>query len=163
MVFLIRIAIHRGLLTSNSPRLILLSSDVQASGILNAWARVPSRQGLELLPPFALEKLLKDGISPLLVALSSHCLRDSSLSGLIERLDKQDPRQAQIVPIVSLFEQQQERLPPSLLPDSGLSFDDLPWAAPFSVQCQLKRLADLLLAAALLFITAPFPRHFDMD
>ena len=32
----------------------------------------------------------------------------------------------------------------------------MPWAAPFSVQAQLKRLADLFVAAALLLLTAPF-------
>ena len=32
----------------------------------------------------------------------------------------------------------------------------MPWAAPFSVQAQLKRLADLLVAAVLLLLTAPF-------
>ena len=34
--------------------------------------------------------------------------------------------------------------------DTFLSYDDLPWAAPFSVQAQLKRLADLLVAVVLL-------------
>ena len=40
--------------------------------------------------------------------------------------------------------------------DSGLLYDEIPWAAPFSVQAQLKRLADLLVAVALLLVTAPF-------
>ena len=34
--------------------------------------------------------------------------------------------------------------------DTLLPYDDLPWAATFSVQAQLKRMADLLLAALLL-------------
>ena len=55
-----------------------------------------------------------------------------------------------------MFEKHQERLPPALLADSGLLYDELPWAAPFSVQAQLKRLADLLVAGALLLLTAPF-------
>ena len=40
--------------------------------------------------------------------------------------------------------------------ESGLSYDKLPWAAPFSVQAQLKRLADLLVAVTLIMITTPF-------
>ena len=40
--------------------------------------------------------------------------------------------------------------------DTLLPYDDLPWAATFSVQAQLKRMADLLLAALLLLFTAPF-------
>ena len=42
------------------------------------------------------------------------------------------------------------------MPDDALAYDDLPWAAAFSVQAQLKRLADVLLSASLLLVTAPF-------
>ena len=48
-----------------------------------------------------------------------------------------------VISVLSLFEQQQERLPPVLMADTVLAFDDLPWAAAFSVQAQLKRMADL--------------------
>ena len=58
--------------------------------------------------------------------------------------------------MINLFEKQQERLPPALLADSSLSYDEMPWAAPFSVQAQLKRLSDLLVAGVLLLLTAPF-------
>ena len=57
---------------------------------------------------------------------------------------------------LSLFEQQQERLPPAFLPEGGLSYDDLPWAAAFSVQAQLKRMADLVVAGGLLLLSIPF-------
>ena len=90
------------------------------------------------------------------MALSPSRPREPSLSGLIERLELQDPGQVQTISVISLFEQQQERLPPGMLTDSGFSYDQLPWAAPFSVQAQLKRLADLIVAAALLLLTAPF-------
>ena len=60
-----------------------------------------------------------------------------------------------VISVINLFEKHQERLPHAFV-DSGLSHDDLPWAAPFSVQAQLKRLADLLVAASLLLLTAPF-------
>ena len=58
--------------------------------------------------------------------------------------------------MIKLFEKQQERLPPALLADSGLSHDEIPWAQPFSVQAQLKRPADLLVAVALLLLTSLF-------
>ena len=76
-------------------------------------------------------------------------------SGLIKRLEINDPRFVQTISVISLFEQQQERLPPALLADSSLLCDEL-LAAPFSVQAQLKRLADLLVATTLLLLTAPF-------
>ena len=67
-----------------------------------------------------------------------------------------DPRQVRALSVLSLFEQQQERLPPALMAETVLSYDDLPWAATFSVQAQLKRMADLFVAAVLLLLTAPF-------
>ena len=69
--------------------------------------------------------------------------RDPSFSRLIELLETQDPRLVRTISVVRLFESQQERIPPALLADSGVSFDELPWGAPFSVQAQLKRLADV--------------------
>ena len=153
---LMRIALRRGLFLPDIPRLMLLSSDEEAAGILQAWARVTPRQSLEPISPTALRQLLNEGASPLLVAVTPSRPRDPSLSDLIERLEIQDPCQVQTISVISLFEQQQERLPPVMLTDSGFSYDQLPWAAPFSVQAQLKRLADLIVAAALLFLTAPF-------
>ena len=42
-----------------------------------------------------------------------------------------------------------------LMDDTVFTYDDLPWVSPFSVQVQLKRMADLLVAAMLL-ISDPF-------
>ena len=153
---LVRIALRRGLLLPDAPRLMLLASDEETALILQAWARVPSRQRLEPISPRALEKLLKEEEAPLLVALSPICRRDPSLLRLIELLEIQDPLLVQTISVVSLFEHQQERLPPSLIEDSAWLYDELPWAVPFSVQSQLKRLADLLVAVLLLLLTAPF-------
>ena len=82
--------------------------------------------------------------------------RDAALNTFLASLEMRDPRQLCVISVLSLFEQQQERLPPALMGDTVLAFDDLPWAAAFSVQAQLKRAADLLLAGILLLLTAPF-------
>ena len=153
---LTRIALRRGLLLPDAPRLLLLASDEEMAVILQAWARVPSRQRLQPVSPLALEQLLKEGAAPLLVALTPISRDDPNLSDLIELLEIQDPLLVRTISVISLFEQQQERLPPALLADSGCSYDELPWAAPFSVQAQLKRLADLFVAVALLLLTSPF-------
>ena len=153
---LLRIALRRGLLLPDAPRLLLLASDEEMAGMLQAWARVAVPQRLEPISPLAFEQLLNEGSEPLRVAISPSLRHDPSLSRLIERIEIQDPCLVQTLSVVSLFEKQQERLPPVLLADSYLSYDELPWAAPFSVQAQLKRLADLLVAAALLLLTAPF-------
>ena len=75
---------------------------------------------------------------------------------LLADVEKCDPRQVRALSVLSLFEQQQERLPPVLMANTDLCYDDLPWASAFSVQAQLKRMADLLVAALLLILTAPF-------
>ena len=152
----IRIALRRGLLSPDAPRLLLIANDDEIPTVLQAWSRVSPRQSLSAIQPLALEQLLNNSSAPLLVALTPSRCCDPSLSSLIECLELQDPRLVQSISVISLFEMQQERLPPVLLPDSCLSYDQLPWAAPFSVQAQLKRLADLFVAAALLLLMAPF-------
>ena len=153
---LMRIALRRGLLLPDVPRLLLLASDDEMSGIMQAWVRVASRQRLEPFTHEAMEQYLKDGDTPLLAALSPACRQDLNLFSLIQRLELQDPRLVQTISVIKLFEKQQERLPPGLLLDSGLSYDEIPWTKPFSVQAQLKRLADLFVAFVLLLLTAPF-------
>ena len=81
---------------------------------------------------------------------------DPSHRSLLDALEMRDPLVVRSVSVLSLFEQQQERLPPVLMGDVPFIYDDLPWAATFSVQAQLKRMADLLLAALLLLLTSPF-------
>ena len=93
----IRIALRRGLLLPDAPRLLLLASDVELPCILKAWARVSLPQRLEPISPFAFDQLITDGSEPLLVALSSGSRHDPSLSGLIEYLEKQDPRLVQVI------------------------------------------------------------------
>ena len=153
---LVRISLRRGLLLPDARRLMLLASDEEIPGILRAWSLLTPRQRLEPIPPLALEQLLNVGTVPLLVAISPRRHSDPTISGLIERLEIQDPSVVQTISVISLFEQQQERLPPALLADSGFSYEELPWVAQLSVQVQLKRLADLLVSAILLLLTAPF-------
>jgi lipopolysaccharide/colanic/teichoic acid biosynthesis glycosyltransferase len=103
-----------------------------------------------------LQRRLDQSDQPLLVAVTDEVRRDPMQHVLLESLDMRDPRLVRSVSVLSLFEQQQERLPPALMGDTTFTYDDLPWAATFSVQAQLKRMADLLVAALLLLITAPF-------
>ena len=60
-----------------------------------------------------------------------------SASALLATLERSDPRQVRTLSVLSLFEQQQERLPPVLMNETVLSYDDLPWAETFSVQARL--------------------------
>ena len=153
---IVRLALRRGLLFPDSPRLILLAADFEIPGILRDWDRVAPRQRLVPISPLDLDQFLSDDPSPLLVALSLNFAADPNHSYLIERLELTDSRFIQTISVINLFEQQQERLPPALLPDSSLSYNQLPWSAPFSVQSQLKRLADVLVASGLLLLTSPF-------
>ena len=153
---LVRLALRRGLLLPESPRLLLLAQPNEIPSVLTAWQRVPHRQRLSPVDALRLRGRLEHPEQPLLVAVSSEIRRDSSQRSLLENLEMQDPRFVRSVSVLSLFEQQQERLPPALMGDTPFTYDDLPWAATFSVQAQLKRMADLLVAALLLLTTAPF-------
>lgn len=57
--------------------------------------------------------------------------------------------------VLELAERQQQRLLPAHLPEEALRLEDLPWSDPLSVQRQLKRGADILLASLLLLLTLP--------
>ena len=153
---LVRLALRRGLLLPESPRLLLLAQQNEIPTVLAAWQRVPHRQRLSPVDALRLQGRLEQPEQPLLVAVSSEMRRDSSHCSLLESLEMRDPRVVRSVSVLRLFEQQQERLPPVLMGDVSFTYDDLPWASTFSVQAQLKRLADLVVAALLLLITVPF-------
>ena len=153
---LVRLALRRGLLLPESPRLLLLAQQNEIPAVLTAWQRVPHRQRLSPVDSLRLQGRLEQPEQPLLVAVSSEMRRDLNQRSLLESLEMRDPRVVRSVSVLSLFEQQQERLPPMLMGDVSFTYDDLPWASTFSVQAQLKRMADLLVAALLLLITAPF-------
>ncbi|MAQ88928.1 MAG: sugar transferase [Rhodopirellula sp.] len=152
---LVRLALRRGLLLPDSPRLLLLAHQNEIHTVLTAWQRIPHRQRLSPVDALRLRGRLEQPEQPLLVAVSSEIHRDSSKRSLLESLEMSDPRVVRSVSLLSLFEQQQERLPPVLMGDVSFTYDDLPWASTFSVQVQLKRMADLMVSAFLLLITAP--------
>ncbi|QNI52673.1 undecaprenyl-phosphate glucose phosphotransferase [Synechococcus sp. BIOS-E4-1] len=154
--FAVRLAMRRGLLLPESPRLFLLAEPDEIAQVMRAWKRVPERQRLWPTQPEVLLERMKRMDEPLLLAITPALRQHSELLPLLECSETSDPREIRMLSLLSLFQQQQERLPPAFIGQDGLAYDDLPWAATFSVQAQLKRMADLLVAAALLLITFPF-------
>ena len=153
---LVRLGLRRGVLTPEMPSLLLLAGEDELSALMQAWRRVPQRDQLHYVTPDQLLKALDFPQKPLLVTVSPKMQGNRSLQALFERLETQDPRQVRVFSSLTLFAQQQERFPPFLMPESRLSYDDLPWASPFSIQAQLKRAADLLVAGVLLVLASPF-------
>ena len=96
----------------------------------------------------ALAQQLDQAEEPIMLACSQAVRRDTALRPLLASLEMRDPRQLRLISVLRLFEQQQERLPPALMADTVLAYDDLPWTATFSVQAQLKRMADSLVSSA---------------
>ena len=154
--FLVRVGLRRGLFLPEAPRILLLVQPHELDMVLRAWRRVPHIHRLRPVHANALAHHLDHADEPILVALSQAARNDVSLRPLLASLEMRDPRQVRALSVLSLFEQQQERIPPALLLDTVITQNDLPWTAAFSVQAQLKRIADLFVAAALLFFTAPF-------
>ena len=64
-------------------------------------------------------------------------------------------RQRPFVSPLEMAEHQQQRLLPAHLPEEALTLADVPWADSLSVQRQLKRFADIAVAAVLLLLTLP--------
>ncbi|WP_370586483.1 sugar transferase [Synechococcus sp. NOUM97013] len=153
---LVRVGLRRGVFLQESPRFLLLAQPDEVDPIMRAWKRVPGRQNLRLIQPKVLLERMQHSQEPLLVAITPASRQTLELAPLMQRLESRDPRQLRVLSLIRLFEQEQERFPPALMPDDALAYDDLPWAATFSVQAQLKRLADVLVSMSLLLVTAPF-------
>ena len=152
---LVRLGLRRGMLLPDAPRLLLLAADQERDRVLQAWRRVPQRERLRAIQPEQLEAELSRSDDAMVLTLSPQIHRDPALRSVFQHLETADPRWIRVVSPERLFETMQERLPPALLSDQGLSYDDLPWAVTFSIQAQLKRAADFLVAAVLLLLTSP--------
>lgn len=152
---LVRLALRRQPLLVDAPKLLLLAQQEEIEAVLHAWERVPQRQSLVPIDAMGLLECVTRNDQSLQVAVSSLIRRDPSIAELLHDLLKYDPRRVKCLSLLRLFEQYQERLPPQLIGDDTLIFDELPWLAPFSVEAQLKRFFDLLVAALLLVVTAP--------
>jgi len=151
---MVRLALRRGLLSPES-RLLLLAKPEEVNLIMRAWKRVPGRQRLRSIQPEALLERMQQAEESLLLTITPALRQTPELRPLLDRSEISDPRQLRVLSVISLFEQQQERLPPAFIAEDGFVYDDLPWAATFSMEAQLKRLADVFVAATLLLITAP--------
>ena len=151
----VRIALRRGLVLPNPPQLLLVADHQEAQVIQQAWRRVPQLQNLQLLDFGLLQEHVLATNERCLITLGSQWRERTQHLGLREQLDALDPRQIQVISPAGLFERQQERLPPVLLGEGWMTYDEMPWAAPFSFQTQLKRASDVFLASGLLLITSP--------
>ena len=147
--FVVRIVSVRVFLFQKHLDFLLAQS--HETDLICPWRRVPHRQPLHHRPPSLSNQLNQTRDYP--GALVNLFVR-SFLRPLLTRLRC-------LIRVGSFsrswpFEIHQERLPPILIGDSVFAYEDLPWAASFSFQGQLKRMADLLVAAVLLLITSPF-------
>jgi len=73
----------------------------------------------------------------------------------LHRIARDRKEQRPFDSVLERAERQQQRLLPALLPDQALTLAEIPWADELSVQRQLKRVADVLVALPLLLLTLP--------
>ena len=151
----VRISLRRGLVLPDPPQLLLVADYQEAQVIQQAWRRVPQLQNLQSLDSVQLHEHVQATNERCLITLGSQWRERTQHLGLREQLDALDPRQIQVISPAGLFERQQERLPPVLLGEGWMTYDEMPWAAQFSFQTQLKRASDVFLASGLLLITSP--------
>lgn len=146
-----RALLRRGVLLPEQAQCLLVGSDAEVQPVLAAWKRTPPRQ---LLHRLALEQAL-DVSPPFVLAVSASLRQDPRQRHLLEQLEDRDPREFSLTSPLTLLERQLERLPPELVPEAWLNYDELPWNNLFSLQRQLKRVADVLVALVLLVLTSP--------
>ncbi len=148
---LVRISLRRGTLFPEQPRFILVATQEEASEALQVWRQTPNR----LMPTLLNVEEAAQQPGPLVIALSNSVRHDCKYRDFLEAFEQRDPRQCNITTPLVLAERQLERLPPTLLPETWLSYSEIPFNAMFSPQRQLKRVADLLVALLLLGLTFP--------
>ena len=149
---LIRGLLRRGVLLPPEPQVALVGPTHELQPVLEAWRRTPVRQPLRCLTP---EQALELS-PPAVLALAPSLEQSPQQRALLERMEERDPRDTSVTTPLNLLERQLERLPPRLLPEPWLNYQDLPWNRVFSLERQLKRVADLFVAAVLLTLTSPF-------
>lgn len=139
----VRLAL-RGLLRRNQRHWRLMADPTEVPQILREWRRTPFVSTPKLLHAHAM--------APGGVVLGS----DLTLAPDQERqLAALGAAGVPITTVLELAEQQLERLPPTLLPENWLAIEEIPWSNNFSVQRQLKRAADVAVAALLLLLSLP--------
>jgi len=151
----VRIAIRNGVAFPETQSLILLGIDSEAKDIQRSWRKVPYCQRLVRLSDSQFMNWLQTFPDNSLITVGQKWSSLQKQSEVFDQIDKLDPRKIQLITPLRLFERQQERLPPFLLCDGWMTYEELPWAAAFSLQTQIKRSADLILAAFLLIISSP--------
>ena len=147
-----RVLLRRGVLIPPVPKLVLVDSTPEFKSVVAAWHRTPPRQSLICI---SLEEVTRLEL-PVVIAMVASGDHSPQRQVLIDQLFARDPRETSIVSPLQLLERQLERLPPALLPDPWIDYQDLPWNRVFSLERQLKRVADLLVSAVLLVLTSPF-------
>ena len=148
---LLRVLLRRGVLVPLSPQMYLVGSSIDTQCVMAAWKRTPHGQPLRTI---SLEKAVQVQ-PPVLLAIAPS--RDDShhRKALMEVLLERDPRETSLVTPLHLLERQLERLPPVLVPDPWIDYQDLPCNKLFSLSRQLKRGSDLLVSGLLLVLTSP--------
>ena len=146
-----RLALRRGLLQPEEPRLLLVAPQHEAEQMFAEWRRTPSRQPFFWMEP--MEAMSQKG--PVLLAVSPSFQQQFIANAWLTEFEERDPRQFSLTTPIDLAERQLERLPPAMLPEPWLRYESIPWGDPMRVQRQLKRVADFLVACCLLLITSP--------
>ena len=146
-----RVLLRRGVLIPPLPRMFLVGSPSDMQTVLAAWKRTTSRQSLRCI---SLENAVQLE-PPVVLAMLPPNEQNPDHRTLMEQLLARDPRETSLVTPLQLLERQFERLPPRLVPDPWIDYQDLPWNRLFSLERQLKRVADLLVSVVLLALTAP--------
>ena len=146
-----RVLLRRGAFLPPVPQMFLVGSPSDLQSVLAAWQRTPPRQSLRCL---SLERAVQIDPPVVLAVMPSNHQTPHDQS-LMEQLLARDPRETSLVTSLQLLERQLERLPPALVPDPWIDYQDLPWNRLFSLDRQLKRVADLLVSVVLLVLTAP--------
>ena len=141
-------------LSRRHPRAVwqLMAEPHHQQEVAREWQRNPFVRPPRLLTPARLNQASSDSSRSLALALAPGLELDEEQRSQIGQLQS---RGVVVTTLEDLAQRQLERLPPSLLSDSWLTYPELPWSDEFSFQRKLKRTADLAVAVPLLVLSTP--------
>ena len=145
----IRQAFSKGMLWPNESSPILISTEQEANQIIKEWERTPNR----LVPKWLTAKdCIQTNTTEIAV---SQKISERDKRVIIENLKSRDPREIIVTSPLKMVERHLKRLPPSILEETWLSYDEIPWADEMGIERKIKRISDVIVALILTAATIP--------
>ena len=153
--YFIRLAVTQGQFLPIVPKILVLCEGSEVNDIGQAWSQLQHQMPLQFITLNDLKMLEFKTQESVVVYFSAGEQKNDDFIRMLEDLESINPQLIQFAPLLNLFEEYQQRIPPNLLPSGFITYASIPSTSMLNIQIQLKRLADVVISLCLLLITFP--------